>query len=90
MGYFPVRYDSRVVIYERKMIIRLATGFIFYIKVDICTYKGTYAIVFLPLPVPGLSTAPNPIEAKELYTSGHQGLLNCFITERSVPGILRF
>ena len=26
MGYFPVRYDSRVVIYERKMFIRLATG----------------------------------------------------------------
>ena len=27
MGYFPVRYDSRVVIYERKMFIRLATEF---------------------------------------------------------------
>ena len=27
MGYFPVRYDSRVVIYEHKMFIRLATGF---------------------------------------------------------------
>ena len=26
MRYFPVRYDSRVVIYERKMFIRLATG----------------------------------------------------------------
>ena len=26
MGYFPVRYDSRVVIYERKMFIRLVTG----------------------------------------------------------------
>ena len=25
MGYFPVRYDPRVVIYERKMFIRLAT-----------------------------------------------------------------
>ena len=25
MGYFTVRYDSRVVIYERKMFIRLAT-----------------------------------------------------------------
>ena len=25
MGYFSVRYDSRVVIYERKMFIRLAT-----------------------------------------------------------------
>ena len=26
MGYFPVRYDSKVVIYERKIFIRLATG----------------------------------------------------------------
>ena len=26
MEYFLVRYDSRVVIYERKMFIRLATG----------------------------------------------------------------
>ena len=28
MGYFQVRYDSRVVIYERKMFIRLATGLV--------------------------------------------------------------
>ena len=27
MGYFPVRYDSRVVIYERKMFIRLSTDY---------------------------------------------------------------
>ena len=26
MGYIPVRYNSRLVIYERKMFIRLATG----------------------------------------------------------------
>ena len=26
MGYFQVRYDTRVVIYERKLFIRLATG----------------------------------------------------------------
>ena len=26
MGYFPVKYDSRVIIYEHKMFIRLATG----------------------------------------------------------------
>ena len=25
MGYFPVRYDYRVVIYDPKMLIRLAT-----------------------------------------------------------------
>ena len=28
MGYFPVRYDSRVIIYKRKMFIRLATGLV--------------------------------------------------------------
>ena len=28
MWYFPVWYDSRVVIYERKMFIRLATGLV--------------------------------------------------------------
>ena len=28
MGYFLVRYDSRVVIYERKMFKRLATGLV--------------------------------------------------------------
>ena len=26
MGYFPVRYDSRIVIYDRRGFIRLATG----------------------------------------------------------------
>ena len=30
MGYFPVRYDSRVIIYERKMFIRLATDLFLY------------------------------------------------------------
>ena len=28
MGYFPVRYNSRVIIYERKMLIKLATGLV--------------------------------------------------------------
>ena len=28
MGCFQVRYDSRVVIYERKLFIRLATGLV--------------------------------------------------------------
>ena len=31
MGYFPVRYDSRVIIYERKMFIRLATELMTYV-----------------------------------------------------------
>ena len=26
MGYYPVRYVSRVIIYEHKMFIRVATG----------------------------------------------------------------
>ena len=28
MGYFPVRYDSRVVNYDRRGFIRLATGLV--------------------------------------------------------------
>ena len=28
MGYFPVRYNSRVVIYDRRGFIRLATGLV--------------------------------------------------------------
>ena len=36
MEYFLVRYDSRVVIYEHKMFIRLATG----IAPMICKYIG--------------------------------------------------
>ena len=34
MGYFPVRYDSRVVIYEHKMFIRLATDVILLLPAD--------------------------------------------------------
>ena len=41
MGYFPVRYDSRVVIYDRRGFIRLATTLI----ITICFFqekeKGT-------------------------------------------------
>ena len=32
MGCFQVRYDSRVVIYERKIFIRLATGSILLVS----------------------------------------------------------
>ena len=41
MGYFPVRYDSRVVIYERKMFIRLATGVGTIFLYQNVTYAGT-------------------------------------------------
>ena len=34
MGYFPVRYDSRVIIYDRKMFIRLATGVVGFYQPD--------------------------------------------------------
>ena len=34
MGYFPVRYDSRVVIYDRKMFIRLATSSYGWLSID--------------------------------------------------------
>ena len=34
MGYFPVRYDSRVVIYDRRGFIRLATGLDFAKKIE--------------------------------------------------------
>ena len=32
MGYFPVRYDSRVINFERKVFIRLATGIVHLLK----------------------------------------------------------
>ena len=32
MGCFQVRYDSRVIIYERKLFIRLATGQTFLLR----------------------------------------------------------
>ena len=40
LGYFQVRYDSRVVIYERKMFIWLATGFM----------KSSLVCILLALP----------------------------------------
>ena len=39
MGYFQVSYDSRVVIYERKMFIRLATGLIIAYEINYDIYK---------------------------------------------------
>ena len=35
MRYFPVRYDSRVIIYKRKMFIRLATGLVLGLRPDL-------------------------------------------------------
>ena len=49
MGYFQVRYDSRVVIYDCRAFIRLATGTV------VCKigYSYTYGECYLPL-VPGI------------------------------------
>ena len=38
MGYFKVRYDSRVVIYKRKMFIRLATDLTFVEEKTVVVY----------------------------------------------------
>ena len=42
MGYFQVRYASRVVIYERKLFIRLATGASWDILVHLCREMEIY------------------------------------------------
>ena len=48
MGYFPVRYDARVVIYERKLFIRLATDTIFSQKMTLeNSQKVSIFFVFL-------------------------------------------
>ena len=41
MGYFQVRYDSKVVNYDRRGFIRLATG------VKICTFQTLPSIFLL-------------------------------------------
>ena len=41
MGYFQVRYDSRVVIYDHRAFIRLATGE--------PPMKGSFEVVTLPI-----------------------------------------
>ena len=41
MGYFQVRYDSRVVNYDRRGFIRLATGFV----IHICSYYTSVVFV---------------------------------------------
>ena len=45
MGYFPVRYDSRVVIYDRRGFIRLATvvpSCLNYVKKDAIVENGSH------------------------------------------------
>ena len=42
MGYFPVRYDSRVVIYEHKMFKRLATD----VRFLVTNFLTTVAQIF--------------------------------------------
>ena len=47
MGYFPVKYDSRVVIYERKMFIRLATEIVAFAMVH--QYNTIHTIPMVPI-----------------------------------------
>ena len=46
MECFQVRYDSRVVIYERKLFIRLATGLANYHNFAYFLVFGNYKMVF--------------------------------------------
>ena len=48
MGYFPVRYDSKVVIYKRKMFIRLAIGLV-VMKGDSCSKGREFQSIFAQL-----------------------------------------
>ena len=46
MGYFPVRYDSRVVIYEHKIFIRLAADNVtFFAHITVCLMGFEQAVV---------------------------------------------
>ena len=49
MGCFQVRYDSRVVIYKRKLFIRLATGLV-VVEEDKCSrgheFESQHRVLF--------------------------------------------
>ena len=47
MGYFPVRYISRVIIYEHKMVIRLATGRTFLISTYLLSLSLSFSLASL-------------------------------------------
>ena len=49
MGYFPVRYDSRVVIYDHRGFIRLATANIKYIKLHVIVGQHGFLIIYLTI-----------------------------------------
>ena len=64
MGYFPVRYDFRVVIYERKMFIRLATAVDAAIDLSLllrlCTniiFEQSFGLFYLTWPIPHIQLA---------------------------------
>ena len=74
MGYIQVRYDSRVINYNRRGFIRLATS------------KSTLELIhthlklktfFLPLCVYVSHTFPVLHRQGKLYCRGHLGLQNC-------------
>ena len=47
MGYFPVRYDSRVVIYEPKIFIRLATGHLSIVHQMMNKFGSLYCLALI-------------------------------------------
>ena len=74
MGYFPVRYDSKVVNYNRKMFIRLATG------VKYSTLVLSILIVFLVC-----STNQNAIEIEIIFTWPGPDPMNIFSINLRYP-----
>ena len=49
MGYFPVRYNSRVIIYDHRGFIRLATdGIVIFQSLDVCIIENLASSIKLP------------------------------------------
>ena len=68
MGYFQVRYDSRVVIYDHKMFKRLATGLVLMAGdscSDGCGFESQHRILVvcckICVPIPSTTSALFPI-----------------------------
>ena len=63
MEYFKVMYDSRVIFYEQKMFIRLATGFGQHtVQIDqmSCTPEVRFVLKIKPILAVGLVAIINP------------------------------
>ena len=74
MEYFPVRYDFRVVIYERKMFIRLATDCVYlspsYYLPIVCSLMLIFMIILCPPPVQNcLCQCPLSLQCDQMVRS---------------------